>query len=204
MRSNAYGATLEKIDARFDDLLKIQQMFRKKFSVLEFGSGFSTLFFAYSKKVVKLTTLEENELYLPKIKSLKFEHFCLDVINVKFGDNLTRKFVNLPSNLNAEFDLIYVDGPTTPRLAFGEAAPNIDLLDIPKILLMNSIIAVDIRIKTVELLQEYLGETHYLVASKKCYLKGMKLIEKVHDNLPNNFAYNLKLTSLLIPKNYKY
>jgi hypothetical protein len=204
LRSNAYGANLEKIDARFDDLLKIQQMIRHKSSVLEFGSGFSTLFFAYSKKVGKLTTLEENELYLPKIKNAKFEHFCLDVINVKFGNSLTRKYINLPANLKVEFDLIYVDGPTTPRLAINEAAPNIDLLEIPKIQLKNSIIAIDIRIKTVELLQEYLRETHYLLVSKKCYLKGMKLTEKVHNNLQKNLAYHLKLTSLLIPKNYKY
>lgn len=176
------GKSLPKIYIRFRDLQKITRLMNKE-SVIEFGSGSSTLFFIFRKNICnKLITIEEDSLYLPKIRrtEIKYQPQILKSKTGNFGGFIGTYFPQ-SSELIDDATFIYVDGPVSPVLDnFPSVAPNLDtLVDVD---LTGKIVVIDCRSLTVALLQRKLANTHYFLPSKSFLIEFPKIKFFLKDN----------------------
>ena len=203
-KSSAVGSNVEKARIRFLDLSLILKVDGRNLNVVELGAGSSTIFFLSRKQVSSLVTLEENEQYLPEIKSKKLHNRILSVIEDNFqGKSGTRYQGSEPFLQTADF--IYIDGPVSGSDKNGLAQPNLDLLVSGS--LDDKTIAIDCRSNTVLLANERLSKSHYLVPSKS-FLHEIKKIEII-SNLDSSHAIigdlwkisgKLVRTSVFLPK----
>jgi len=203
LRSNAVGAKIPKMIDRAKDLKYIMRLCKPNSSILEFGTGFSTLLF--SQKTKKLLVFEEFEEFLPKFISKNRESMIKRVEDCHYVGYKTRKFSDISSIEGKHFDLIYIDGPQTPIEGL-HAAPNIDLFGIHKFYLSATIIAVDVRYLTVIETQKYLADSHSMYISRR-FASRLKNFSNLEKSFMNEFQSNgtlLKLTSLFIPKSIRF
>ena len=71
MRGMAVGANLSKIKTRLIDLKFLIDLLKPNTRILEFGSGFSTLFFGYHRNVQIVFSVEEFCQFVPKYVNKK-------------------------------------------------------------------------------------------------------------------------------------
>ena len=201
MATPAIGRSYMKIDARRRDLERVMQILPKNPRILEFGSGYSTIFFSFSSAST-IVSVEEHENYVPKIVGAKnYTGIVSETEMVEVDSWVTKKHLNIEF-LNCEnFDFIYIDGPQTPKSKNNEVAPNVDLAFLTNINLAETVIGVDIRINTVTFLENFLAHSHYPIYSRKVFLKKQIFADKdpssankLHQN-----EFGLKLTTLFIP-----
>jgi hypothetical protein len=203
MSTPAVGKAYSKIDARRRDLDLIMKLMPSHPRILEFGSGYSTIYFAFSH-ASHFASIEEHKVYAPKVWGAKnYAGYISETEPAEVDEWKTRRHANLDFLKDETFDFIYVDGPQTPLAQNGEAAPNVDLVFLNDLDLSKTVIGVDIRLNTVNLLEIYLQDSHYIIYSKKIVNKlhrDKSMAEALHDG--HEIDLKLKLTTLFIPKNF--
>jgi len=203
LRTNAVGAKIPKMIDRVSDFKYIIRLLQPNPSVLEFGSGFSTLLF--SQKTKNLLVFEEFFEFLPKFISNNGEGMIKEVEDSFYGGFKTRRFKDKSNIEGKHFDLIYIDGPQTP-IVESYAAPNIDLFDMNKSYLRSTVIAIDVRFQTVIETQKYLADSHSMFISRR-FANRLNNFENLEKSFMREFELNgslLKLTSLFLPKNMRF
>ncbi len=199
--SNSYGASIEKVYTRYLDLSRIVSILRPNGRILEFGSGFSSIFFSYLPHM-SIVSVEEFENYKPKALRKSHEFHCIQTKNFDSGIEKTRLFVDRNFDTEFAYNFIYIDGPQTPIWKNGYTGANIDIQFLSN--LTNSIIGVDIRFNTCIYLYHQLEVSHRVLLSKK--ILNLIRFEKVeHPFREIDLTLEplgLKLTTLFIPKIY--
>jgi hypothetical protein len=200
MATPAVGRSYSKIDVRGRDLKKVMKLLPEYPSILEFGSGYSTIFFAYSA-ASKVVSVEENHLYAPKIVRAKnYESLISGCEDVLIGGITTRRHTDLKILEGKFFDFIYIDGPHTPLALNNEAAMNVDVIFINGLDLSSTIIGVDIRLNTVSFLENFLENTHFAVYSEKVVNSKGKEQAKVLGLHRDEYGSSFEITTLFIPR----
>ena len=203
MSTSAVGRAYTKIDARRRDLDLVMKLMPRNPRILEFGSGYSSIYFAFSQSS-HFVSVEEHKIYAPRIYGAKqYTGYISGTEPAEVDEWKTRRHVDLDFLKDETFDFIYVDGPQTPLAQNGEAAPNVDLVFLNNLDLSKTVIGVDIRLNTVNFLKIYLQDSHYIIYSKKIANKLHRnnlMVEALH-NAPET-DLKLKLTTLFIPKGF--
>jgi len=205
------GARLDRTSYRFHDLSLLAKKNLLRGSVLELGSGSSTIFFLNLSKVKSVTTVEESRDYLLPLLARGMKK--LEVFD---APRITSSFPIVGSHygLREEFidsqlpDFIYIDGPSCVSLHDNFSLPCLDMALIPP--RENVVYAIDARTATVMFLAMHLKDTHILVPSNsysaelgryKEYLQeNFKYVFDNKINVINNL--NLIRTSILLPKRF--
>jgi hypothetical protein len=107
------GRDSNKVVLRYKDLSNIISLLPKNSKILEFGSGFSTILFNYSKNISKVTTIEEHIKYLPKVLK-PFNYIISPTKRVNYKNFVTRKHHPLDI-YNEIYQFIYIDGPSSAQ-----------------------------------------------------------------------------------------
>jgi hypothetical protein len=154
IRTTAVGANLSKIKTRLIDLKFLINLLKSHTRILEFGSGFSTLFFGYHRKIQIVFSVEEFCQFVPKYVNKKNYVIVQETINFESS----RKFHNIENSFGT-LDMIYIDGP---QILGPEKfkAPNLDLFDFKLEYLKDTVIAIDVRYTTVARVYDFLKTTH--------------------------------------------
>lgn len=204
-RTNAVGASVHKMNDRLNDFGKLMQILKSDSTVLEFGSGFSTYLFHFSKKIKSLTTVEEFLEYLPPISDNSFKSIVLQTQEIEYNGIKTKKFGDTSKILKEKFDLIYIDGPQTPSSGLF-AAPNIDIFNTDKSNLIFTIIAIDVRFNTVIETHKLLSGSHRMYLSRR-FKSNLNKFENLDKNFVRDYeehGFGLKLTTLFIPRTFSF
>ena len=193
--SDSIGSNVKKITDRMNDLNFIINLLPRQARVLEFGIGFSSILFGYTKKISTIISIEESAKFVPQKLSQKNRVIISDVTDFE----TTRKFKNI-SKIHGSIDLYYIDGPQTPLVGtFSE--PNIDLLNLEYDQIKHSIIAIDVRYKTVALVQDYLKNSHVMFISRRMEnrIDLFNFVSPTFIECCSNYGSLLKLTTIFIP-----
>ena len=204
-KSTAVGSSFLKARIRFLDLSHILKIHGDYLKVVELGAGSSTIFFLSRNKVSSLVTLEENEQYLPDIKSDKLRTQLLAVIEDKIKGRIGTRYQGSESFLQTA-DFIYIDGPTSGSDQNGLAQPNLDILVSGD--LGDKTIAIDGRSNTVWLAIEHLSQSHHFIPSK-AFLRHMGKFDQGFNvgsgQIENRYFKKLEgklvRTAVFLPKN---
>jgi hypothetical protein len=212
-KSLGVGNSLYKISVRYREISKsIDKFMPNKFVALEFGSGSSTILLYQCPKVLRLISIEEFKEFLPLIKHKRkvWETPALHTDIIEYYEYQTKVFLDTVTHVK-QADLIYIDGPSTPKSRkFNLSEPNLDL--IPFEGLANKVILVDCRTLTVCEISRKLRKTHTIILSKavlreyRNFLSGQKdfkfmeeLIEKVPELANGSLGFHTIRTSIFIP-----
>ena len=199
------GSSFLKARTRFLDLSHILKIHGDDLKVVELGAGSSTIFFLSRNKVSSLVTLEENEQYLPDIKSNKLRTQLLAVIEDKIKGRVGTRYQGSESFLRTA-DFIYIDGPTSGSDQNGLAQPNLDILVSGD--LDDKTIAIDGRSNTVWVAIEHLSQSHHFIPSK-AFLRHMGKFDRGFNvgsgQIENRYFKKLEgklvRTAVFLPKN---
>ena len=200
--SNAVGASVDKMYVRYRDLKMIVDSLQPNSQVLEFGSGFSTIFLSYSP-IAKIISIEEHKRFVPKLVNIHKSYIeVVPTMNTLTLDGeISKKHQTHEYLLEKKFDFIYIDGPETPKTKNGHSAANVDVFELEVTTLQNTIIGVDIRINTCISLHQKLIDTHKILVSKKL-IKVLSTGQVAHPFISSDLMLNkfrLKLTTLFVP-----
>lgn len=187
---------------RYRDLKSIMHSLQANSQVLEFGSGFSTIFMSYSS-IASIISIEENKKFVPKLVNTRksFIEVVPTMHTLTLTGDISKKHQTHEYLLGKKFDFIYVDGPETPKTKNGHSATNVDLFELEVTSLQNTLIGVDIRVNTCISLYLKLIDTHKILASKKL-IKVLNAGQITHPFKISDLMLNesrLKLTTLFVP-----
>jgi hypothetical protein len=207
---NLVGSNLERIFYRFRDLRKIEKMgLLGSQSILELGTGSSTIFFLNLKELRALNSFEENAQWLlSALMKYSGQNWMLTISPMEIYQVNGIRGNKYVSNLPLDVNFIYVDGPSTVNFSGNISSPNLDLGMPHNHADERTIIAIDARISTTIFLKEIYEETHVFLPSSVFIDNWQEIMRESHSPVVLNLqgemesclSIGMTRTSLLVPK----
>lgn len=206
------GSNLKRIFYRFRDLRKIERIgLLGNQSILELGTGSSSIFFLNLKRLRALYSFEENSQWLfTALKNYSGENWNLTISPMNISQVNGIRGTKYVSNLPLDVDFIYVDGPSTVKYSGNISSPNLDLGMPTNHADKRTVIAIDARVSTTIFLKDVYEETHVFLPSSVFTDNWQEIMQESHGRVTPKLQREMKSclsigmtrTSLLVPRQF--